>query len=113
MKMSYHRRQTVFVEENKNTQLIYCEVPTDGFKSDDSFHVAMKPIATFVQFLFLMPVCGISYHNPKILSFKWTSFRVIATLLYISYGIFTSVVFLIFIYNLGISTKNIGENSFF
>lgn len=99
----------VYVEENKNSQLIYCEIPIDEFKPDDSFHVAMKPIANLVQFLFLMPVCGISYNNPKILRFKWTSFRVIVTLVYIGYGIFTSVIFFIFIYELGINTKNIGK----
>lgn len=108
--MSFDGRQMALIEKNKNSNLIYCEIPIDEFKPDDSFHIAMKPIATFVQFCCLMPVTGISYNNPKILRFKWTSYRVIFTLIYIGYGAFTSILFFTFIYDLGISTKNIGEN---
>lgn len=81
-------------------------------KTDDSFHFAIQPVATFVQFLALMPVCGISNSNPSALHFKFLSFRVICTLLYISYGIFLAGFFFTFIYGLGISAQNIGKPSF-
>lgn len=101
------------LNSNNTNQLIYSDVvenSLDDYEADDSFHNAMKRVATFVQFLFLMPVCGISNDDPKLLNFKWSSFRVIITLFYITYGFFTSFLFFRFINQLGIDTKNIGEN---
>lgn len=115
MVLSARKRISIrtFLECNNTKQLIYCddvvENSHEDFEADDSFHSAIKRVATFVQFLFLMPVCGISSDDPKKLHFKWKSFRVIITLLYICYGSFTSFLFLRFIYQLGIDTKNIGE----
>lgn len=77
--------------------------------SDDSFHVAMLPVATFVQFLALMPVCRISQADPNHLVFKWKSLRTIFTLIYISYGVLVSTLFFKYIYGEGISEKNIGD----
>lgn len=115
MLLSARKRISIrtFLQCNNTKQLIYSddvvENSLEDFEADDSFHNGMKRVATFVQFLFLMPVCGISSDNPKELHFKWNSFRVIITLLYICYGSFTSFLFLRFIYQLGIDTKNIGE----
>jgi hypothetical protein len=60
---------------------------------DNSFHKSLQPIACFVQFLFLMPVCGITSDDPKKLVFKWMSLRVAITLLYVFYGMIISVLF--------------------
>lgn len=76
---------------------------------DDSFHVSMKSVAAGVQFLALMPVCGISSFGPSKLNFTWRSFRVLYTLIYIVYGVIVSVLFFENIYEAGISAKNIGE----
>lgn len=77
--------------------------------ADDSFHRAVAPVATFVQFLGLMPVCGMSNSDANRLEFKWKSFRTIGTLAYIAYGVFISVTFYLFIAEQGISAKNIGQ----
>jgi len=60
---------------------------------DVSFHAAISPIATFVQFLFLMPVCGISSEFSDDLYFKWMTVRVTMSLLYFSYGLFITSLF--------------------
>lgn len=101
------------LEIYKNTQLIECDVielSTDDHATNDSFHRSMKRVATLVQFLFLMPVCGITSDSSEMLLFKWCSLRVIVTLIYISYGAFTTLLFLRFVHGLGINAKNIGEN---
>lgn len=95
----------------QNFQPVYRTPPEkDQLKDqlDNSFHQAISPVATFVQFLALMPVCGVSHDDSKALKFKWTSKRAIYTLVYIGYGIFISVFFLTFLLDLGISAKNIG-----
>lgn len=79
---------------------------------DDSFHEAIRPIATFVQFLFLMPVCNISSSDTKNLKFNWKCFRVFFTLLYITYGIFITSLYFKFIYGNGINAMNIGEYNY-
>lgn len=76
---------------------------------DDSFHQSLSPVATFVQFLSLMPVCGISHPDPSALKFKLLSVRVIFTVIYISYGVFISSFFFTHIAAQGISAKNIGN----
>lgn len=81
-------------------------------KVDEGFHFAITPIATFVQFLALMPVSGISLNNPKHLSFQWKSFRVCYTLAHITYGVFISYFFFTFLLEIGISAKNVGERFF-
>lgn len=99
------------IEILRSYPLIYSE-ETEPIKQkdlDDSIHVAIKPIACFVQFLFLMPVCGISSDSPKNLQFKWKSFRVLMTLLYILYGLCVSFLYLEFIYDMGINAMNIGN----
>lgn len=82
--------------------------PEEDCELDNSFQYAISPVATFVQFLALMPVCGISSDNPNDLEFRWIAFRTVFTLVYISYGVFISVFFFTFIAALGISAKNIG-----
>ena len=92
-------------------QPVYRKSPEmESNPSDDTFHVAISPIATFVQFLGLMPVCGVSQKNPKKLEFKWKSFRIVFTLMYITYGIVISSIFFISINEEGISAKNIGND---
>lgn len=104
------RKRVSIPNQNKSSHLIICEFSSSNSKDeDDSFHKAIKRVAIFVQFLFLMPVCNISCADSKLLRFKWNSFRVIATIVYILYGIFTTILFFKFIYELGINTKNIGE----
>lgn len=76
---------------------------------DDTFHFSIKPVATFVQFLGLMPVCGTSSDDPKALKFQWKSFRAFYTIIYSLYGIIISTFFFTFIYDSGISAKNIGN----
>jgi hypothetical protein len=77
---------------------------------DDSFHSAIRPIACFVQFLGLMPVCGVNERDsPKKLAFKWMSLRVIATLIYISYGICLTYLYLRSIH-LKITAINFGKH---
>lgn len=88
---------------------VYRKAPEKEFDQSDSFLVAMSPVATFVQFPALMPICGISRKDPKDLKFKWTSFRTIYTLLYITYGVFISIFFFTYIVGEGISAKNIGN----
>lgn len=90
---------------------IYQKTPEKKNQSDDSFHVSVSPVATFVQFLALMPVCGISQLDPNDLEFKWKSFRTVFTLMYITYGVFISVTFFVHIIGEGISAKNIGKLS--
>ena len=75
---------------------------------DDSFHNAIKPIATFVQFLFLMPICGISSELGDNLRFKWMTVRVTLSLLYFSYGLFITFLFFKEIY---IKQINFGNSS--
>lgn len=75
---------------------------------DDSFAFAISPVATFVQFLALVPVCGVSQDDPQKFNFKLRSFRMIYTLLHISYGFTVSSLMFRFIYGEGISAKNIG-----
>lgn len=76
---------------------------------DDSFHESIKPVAKCVQFLALMPVCGISSVDHADLKFRWTSKRTIYTLIYIAYGFVVSTFFFLNIYAAGISAKNIGR----
>lgn len=84
---------------------------------DDSFHMALRPIATFVQFLFIMPVCGVTSDKSEDLKFKWMSFRVILVLIYFCYGVFVTVVYFKHIYingiNIGSSSENIIYNHFY
>lgn len=75
---------------------------------DDSFHKAIKPIATFVQFLLLMPICGISSEFSDNLRFKWMTVRVTMSLLYLSYGLFITFLFFKEIY---IKQINFGNSS--
>jgi len=93
----------------KKFPLFYREEDEDISSSnfDVSFYVSIMPIATFVQFLFLMPVCGIRSDSDKLV-FKWISFRVIATLLYISYGVFLTFTYFKDIYSSGINAVNFG-----
>lgn len=77
--------------------------------SDDSFQFAISPVASFVQFMGLMPVCGISQTNPKLIKFRWKSIRVAYTILYTFYGFIVSTLFFTFIADQGISAKNIGK----
>lgn len=103
--------QLNFLAAHRNKQLISCgnfECRTSEYETDDSFQVSLRRVATFVQFLFLMPVCEISSENPENLHFKWSSWRVILCIFYISYGIFTIILFFRFIHGIGIDTKNIG-----
>jgi hypothetical protein len=97
----------------KSLALIYDEGSQELTQNelDTSFHESIKPIATFVQFLCLMPVCGISSHTVNDLKFKWKSFRVIMTIIYISYGTLTAILYFCFIYEMGINAQNIGELS--
>jgi len=76
---------------------------------EDTFQISMGPVLTFVQFLALMPIVGVSQKDPKALRFKWKSFRTVFTLLYISYGVIISSYFYSFIIAAGISAKNIGK----
>jgi Trehalose receptor len=76
---------------------------------DDSFQFAISPVATVVQIISLMPVCGISKSDPTALKFKLVSFRTIFSIIYISYGLFISSFFFTFIAPQGISAKNIGN----
>lgn len=54
-----HRPVYKIPEKEENSQ---------GYKLDDSFQHAIRPVATFVQVLALMPVCGISSDDPGNLS---------------------------------------------
>jgi hypothetical protein len=106
------RKRVSSVNICESSQFINCDVielQAEVFEADDSFQVAIKRVATFVQFLFLMPVCGASKGDANALSFKWHSLRVLITLCYIGYGVFTTMLFFRFIYNAGIDTGNIGE----
>lgn len=75
---------------------------------DSTFQISVSSVATIVQFLGMMPVCGISNTDPTALKFKWGSFRVVLTLFYILYGIIVSSTMFTFISAEGISAKNIG-----
>ena len=85
------------------------QIPQNHLESDDSFIRAISPVATFVQFLALMPVCGISSSDPSALKFKFFSLRVFCTLCYILYGAGVSGYYFTHIYELGISAQNIGN----
>lgn len=78
-------------------------------KTDDSFQESVSSVTTFVQFLALMPVSGTSKNVVDDLKFSWKSFRTIYTLFYIGYGIFTSILYFMSIYDDGINAKNIGN----
>lgn len=77
---------------------------------DDSFLESFAPVGTFVQFLGLMPVCGVSKGDHKYLEFKWKSLRTVLTLMYITYGVAISITFFTFINAEGISATNIGND---
>lgn len=77
---------------------------------DDSFHFSIRPIATFVQFLFLMPVCGITNNDSDKLEFRILTFRVMITLGYVSYGVFVTGLYFKVIYQAGINAINFGKN---
>lgn len=106
MKFKMHEELKLF----KNYPLLFKEdehmLKEEDF--DDSFHTAISPIATFVQFLFLMPVCGISSEFSDKLKFKWMTFRVTMSLLYFSYGLFITFLFFKEIY---IKQINFGNSS--
>lgn len=111
MKFKMHEELKLF----KNYPLLINEddnvLSKDDF--DDSFHFAISPIATFVQFLFLMPVCGISSEFSDKLKFKWMTFRVIMSLLYFSYGLFITFLFFKEIYVKQINFGNSSKINFF
>ena len=109
------RTSKIFFKSSRNVQNTsqnfskFPNIPQKQFQSDDSFISAISPVATLVQFLALMPVCGISHANSSALKFKFFSLRVIWTVCYILYGAAVSGYFFTFIYGLGISAQNIGN----
>jgi gustatory receptor len=80
--------------------------------SDETFHNAIAPVVILAQFFAVMPVCGVSGSNSPNLEFKLCSFRAIFTVVFIIYGSILAGLKILFLYDLGITARNIGEFQF-
>jgi drug/metabolite transporter (DMT)-like permease len=104
------KRKTTYVEQL--SPVFRRKVVADSSKLpqlDDSFQFAISPVATVVQMISIMPVCGISNHHPSALKFKLASFRTIFSIIYISFAVFITSFYFTFIASRGISAKTIGN----
>lgn len=61
------------------------------------------------QFMGFMPIQGIQSGDPLRFEFRWKTFRMAITMLYIVCGASVSAMYLMRISRLGISAKNFGE----
>lgn len=64
----------------------------------------------FAQFMGFMPVQGIRTGDPFKFEFRWKTYRVMITMVYIVLGGFTATMYLRRIAQLGINAKNIGKD---
>lgn len=73
----------------------------------ENFNEAIAPVLKFAQYFALMPVQNIS--DLTQVKFQWKSLKVIFSIIHVSYGLFTTALFINFILKLGITAKNIGK----
>ncbi len=79
------------------------------FQISSIFLFSSRAVIYVAQFMGFMPIQGIRTGNPFKFEFKWKTFRVMITLLYLVLGVSTATMYLQRIARIGITAKNIGE----
>lgn len=107
MRLRIERVENIYQKTLPIENVICEEDDIDTNVIQENFNEAIAPILKFAQYFALMPVQNVS--DLTEIKFQWKSLKVIFSILHISYGVFTTVLFINYILKLGITAKNIGK----
>lgn len=110
MRLRIERIENIYQKTLPNGNVICDEDEIDTNVIQENFNEAIAPVLKFAQYFALMPVQNVS--DLTQIKFQWKSVKAIFSMLHISYGVFTTVLFINFILKLGITAKNIGKYKF-
>lgn len=110
MRLRIERIENIYQKTLPNGNVICDEDEIDTNVIQENFNEAIAPVLKFAQYFALMPVQNVS--DLTQIKLQWKSVKAIFSMLHISYGVFTTVLFINFILKLGITAKNIGKYKF-